>query len=82
MNSQDIDELMAIMPEYVNGTLSGADTKRMEKAIEESPQLKAFCAEEKRLQERVNNGVDAMVDESKQSEESRLVALLEKNPAR
>lgn len=78
MNPEDMDELEAMLPEYVNQTLSDADAKRMKKAIENSERLKGLYAEELRMQQRIKQELNNIVDRSKQSEEARLEALMEK----
>ncbi len=71
MNWEDASALEALLPEYISGTLSAADTQRVREALEKSPELRAAYEREWHLNARIKSGMNMMADETDKNSRKR-----------
>lgn len=62
--SDDLQQLIDLLPFYVNGTLDAQMRLRIDAALPVSPQLQEALAQEQRLHSEIRIGAEAIVDES------------------
>ncbi len=78
MSKDDFRALEAMLPQYVNGTLSTADSARIDTALETSSDLRNSLSKERIVQQKIKNGLDNITEESEKNTDTRLEALMEK----
>ena len=75
IDPKELEELLMLLPFYVNGRLDIAEQPRMEAALAKSPELREALAQERALKERVVAGMNAAVDPSAHSAAAREAVL-------
>ncbi len=74
----DYDDLAALLPLYVNGSLGKRARNRIDAALKKSPQLRAALSHEQELKQRLVDGTDALLEDSAAGVGARQDALVER----
>jgi hypothetical protein len=64
ISGPDYDALHALLPFYVNGTISDPDRAQVDAALPQSPELREALANERALKGRIVDGVNAVTEQN------------------
>lgn len=75
IDPKELDELIHLLPFYVNGTLDGADRIRVDAALPRSAELRDALLQEYAVKDRIVAGLNAVVHQSPEHETARAAML-------